>query len=433
MTSSTFSNISQSSLKYYLFGGVLLIALFTLLSHTLDVREFDLQKIGSWKQCDCQAQASQSVTLDNTLDSSHSSVVPEISDAADATSTPSSVVTEAPESDSALVSTTTEVPSSTEVSSKVNEQIPNIVNFVFVLPEGVTDFPFKFYHYLSMYSANLYWKPDIIYLHTNADEGAIERARNGTVGKWNSRIFNMPNLRVNHHVPPEKSNKGQEITRPEHMSDFVRVEVILEFGGTYIDMDVFALRDIKPLREAGFNAVLGRESGGKLNCGIFMSKPHSKALTLFLEGMHDVFKTKDYAAHCVLPLTVIGERLVAEQGEMLIVDREGFHPVGWDDSQAPKIYEVHENAKSNLEGISQGDPLPDYSPKDYNDWHWLHHDDWDRNFYASYMLHGFRIEIMEISPRFVFSRQSVFSRAVYAAAKAMYEEGLVEIDDSPEG
>lgn len=362
------------SMKYFAFAGVVAFACLILLSQSLNFPDFYLHQNGAWKAF-----------------------------------------------------------GSASAPSRVTPEIPNTVHFVFVLPEGKTDFSFLFYHYLSVYSVKHLWKPDTIYLHTNADEGAIERARSGARGKWNKQIFNMPSLRINHHVPPEKSNKGQRITAPEHMSDFARVEVVLEHGGVYIDLDVFALRDIKPLRQAGFNAVLGRESGGKLNCGVFASQPQSKALKLFLEGMHDVFDTDVYAMHCVGPLTEVGERLVADQGEVLIVDREGFHPVGWEGGQAEFLYGVHQDSPSNLEGIKQGDPLPEHKAAEYNHWEWLQRDKWDRNFYASYMIHGFHIETFNITPRSVLERQSVFSRAVYPVARAMYMEGLMEIEDTPQG
>ncbi|MBE3047340.1 hypothetical protein IMZ48_33435 [Candidatus Bathyarchaeota archaeon] len=167
--------------------------------------------------------------------------------------------------------------------------IPNLLHLVYILPDPSADFSFEFKEYLSVYSAWHHWRPGKILFHTNAHEDSISRARNGTSGKWNHLIFNTPGLVTNPVTVPTHADNGVKIVNIEHKSDFVRVKAMQYFGGVYIDLDVYPLRDVKVLRESGFRAVAGRQSEGQVNSGTFMAARGSKLLPLFLTGMHDKY------------------------------------------------------------------------------------------------------------------------------------------------
>ncbi|KAK3935073.1 hypothetical protein QBC46DRAFT_462284 [Diplogelasinospora grovesii] len=249
-------------------------------------------------------------------------------------------------------------------------------------------------------------------LKTHGD--SVTRARNGTAGKWNKYI-NMFGIKINTVVVPTHAGNGKEINGMEHRSDFVRVKAVHDFGGIYIDWDVHVLRDIKFLRESGFKAIGGRQLGGEINSGTFPSWRNAA-------------------------LTQIGQRLVREPGEMLIMEQDAFAPGSWMYEDNVRLFGGHNTTTSNLENIAQGDPLPSYEEGDKherpNDF-----PDWARDWSTTYMLHAFtpdrggrKIEGYDhISPRYVLERQSNFARAVYPIAKRMYDEGLVRIDDSYNG
>ena len=124
------------------------------------------------------------------------------------------------------------------------------------------------------------------------------------------------------------TTKGKEIVNMEHKSDFVRVKALHDFGGVCIDWGVHALRDIKPIRDAGFRAVAGRQPGGQLNGGTLIAAPGAKLLRLWLLYMHEMYDG-GWTTHSNGVLTPVGQRLVREPGEMLIVDREAFAPGSW--------------------------------------------------------------------------------------------------------
>ncbi|KAL2133648.1 hypothetical protein VTI74DRAFT_1963 [Chaetomium olivicolor] len=330
----------------------------------------------------------------------------------------------------------------TSVSSKI--AIPNQAHFVYILPDLAADFTFQFSHFLSIYAANHHWRPQTIYLHTNApaDSPAVARARNGTAGKWNHLIFtHFPNLQLRTVAVPTHANNSVELQNMEHRSDFVRVAAVHDLGGVYIDWDVYALRDIKVLRESGFRSVAGRQMGGQLNSGTFMAVQGGRMIKLWMERMHQVYDG-GWTTHSNAALSTVGERLVREEGEVLILDREAFAPGNWEARDNDMLFAVPNGTVSNLEGVVQGDSLATFD--EALEERWVHPErfrEWERDWSSTYLLHAFSPHrfgrkvsgFEQVTPRYVLARQSNFARAVYPIAKVMYDQGLMEIDDSSLG
>lgn len=183
------------------------------------------------------------------------------------------------------------IPSSADSKAQAHQQnhIPNIAHFVYVVNDPASDLRFEFKHYLSIFSAQYYWRPQIIYLHTNAHPDVVQRCRNGFSGKWSKLLFNLANLQVLNATVPTHAGNGKQIQGLEHKSDFVRVKAVHEYGGVYIDFDVYPLRDIAVLRESGFRAIAGRQDEGQINSGTFMSVKQGKLIKLWMEGMHQAY------------------------------------------------------------------------------------------------------------------------------------------------
>ncbi|KAM3432716.1 hypothetical protein NHJ13734_006752 [Beauveria thailandica] len=320
----------------------------------------------------------------------------------------------------------------------VPEHIPNTAHYVYILANVSGDFSFAFSEVLSIYATSRYWRPDAIYLHTNAPAEALERARSGAAGKWTQLLFQVPNLRIAAATVPTHARNGKEIRLMEHKSDFVRVQAIREHGGVYLDFDVHPLRDVRALRESGFHAVAGRQKGAEINSGVFMSKPHSRMIELWSEGADEAF-TGEWTAHSNGVLTVVCERLVAETPEVLIMERNAFAPGSWTSDDTVRLLEAHDDETSSLAMLSPDGHLPEYddeepmtrwsAPKRRPGWA----QDWSR----TYMLHAFHHNqddfqipgFDRITPRYILERRSNMARAVYPVARELFEQGLIDIDD----
>ena len=328
--------------------------------------------------------------------------------------------------------------------------IPNIVHYVYMFKEGVTDFNFKFRDFLTVHAASIHWNPDVIYLHTNAPDDAIERARNGETGKWNKLMFHTKAFKVNKVKDPKVAGNGDEIKKMEHKSDFVRLDAVREFGGVYLDFDAHPVRDIKYLRESGFKSIFGRQYGGRINNGVFMGVPESKLLTYWHGEMNRVFATKGWAQHGNGVLTRICPRFQGhEPGEVLILEHPALNRGSWRRNDLNRLLEVHDEERSNLlkagsdtEEIEDGDPLPDHLETMADKWD---HPDkfpkWATDWSSSFVLHAFYSSRNRqkpkgyhgIDPRYILDRRSNFARAMYPVVKDMWDRGMVSLSDTESG
>ncbi|KAG9253231.1 uncharacterized protein F5Z01DRAFT_675146 [Emericellopsis atlantica] len=318
------------------------------------------------------------------------------------------------------------------------DDIPNIVHFVYILANESKGFNFEFSHFLSMYAVSLYWEPDTIFLHTNVDPDgtAVARARDGFGGKWNKLIFTYFNLDIRKVEVPSYANNGVKIQGLEHKSDFVRVKAVQEHGGIYIDWDVHALRDVKSLRQSGFNAVAGRQAHGQINSGTFMSKKGAKMIDMWTDGMHEAYNG-GWTTHSNEVITRVGELLVQEPGEMLILERDAFAPGSWESKDTDNLFQSHAEpagfTEHELAAMRSLRLAESETPGDVPEWAW--------NWSHTYLLHAFSPDRWHqkvhgydhISPAYVLRRDSNFGRAVYPAVLHMYREGLIGVNDPYDG
>ncbi|RDA93040.1 hypothetical protein CP533_0693 [Ophiocordyceps camponoti-saundersi (nom. inval.)] len=297
--------------------------------------------------------------------------------------------------------------------------IPNIVNLVHLLDPTSptpTDLTFEFSQYLSVYAAFHHLHPPTILLHTDASALAISRARAGHSGKWTRLLLEMPGLVIKDVVRPDVTSMGSVIGPMEHKSDFVRVEALREVGGLYIDFDVFVLRSLRSLFDAGFGAVVGREFTDDINSGAFLTRPHGELITAWADDMPR-FYDGSWLRHSNYALTSIAERLVGEaSGDVLIMERNAFAPGGWEPQDLDRLWAVHD----------EGDGEDVSWPVDWSRTYLLHAFMPYRN---KHPVHGFD----RVDPRYVLERRSNFARALYPLVSMMEEKGLVERNDTFDG
>lgn len=327
----------------------------------------------------------------------------------------------------------------TRAASDTVDAIPNRVHFVHIMPDGPdSDIQFKFKHFVAIYSASFYFKPDLIYIHTDASYASIERAQNGPVSnapnKWTHKILNLPAVvvrRVN--APNVATGTGVSISLLEHKSDFVRAQAVYEHGGIYLDWDAHALRDVKPLRESGFANVVGRQKGGQVNSGVWMSRQGTLLMKLWVEQQHKVYSGA-WTAHSndLLTslsekngdsslLTMIAERLMPQSKEVLILETVAFAPMSWQLKDASKLFMPH--LDDNVGQMKRDGRKPD----------------WEMDYSTTYILHAFKPDKNEhienfdrdngITVKYVLAQNSNFAIAVYPAVKHAIDTGVISADD----
>ena len=157
--------------------------------------------------------------------------------------------------------------------------VPNIVHYVWF---GV-DEPFRFHHWLSIRSADMVLKPEVIMFHCQSKP----------VGRfWSNITRSIRSLKVVHYLPPT-TVLGREITRPEHQVNVASLEILISQGGVYLEPDVLVLRDLTPLRR--YSCTMGVEyhgNPGRLNNGVILAAPGAMFLTYWYGTYQNITKSE---------------------------------------------------------------------------------------------------------------------------------------------
>jgi hypothetical protein len=311
--------------------------------------------------------------------------------------------------------------------------IPNIVHYVWLL-NGRETFSVNFKVFISVYSAHLYFQPDIIYIHTDASPEQWEKAKSSgnEATRW---MLSIPNLSHHWVKPPKYTLTCREITRIEHVSDFVRTQQLHHYGGMYLDTDILALRDVRKLRESGFSNIVGIEDPDKVNNGFMMSKPGSAMLSVFMSEQHRVFDNQ-WLTHSVELLSKVAFRLQAVPGEVLILGIKAFAPSSWRLDAVEALFNPHNETEASIPSDKK-DALPKIPTgfKDAVDY-WSHREwkekaEWEIDYSASYVIHAFEGIVdtywtEKVDLEYVVARQSNYARAVYPAIKHAIDVGIID-------
>ena len=112
-----------------------------------------------------------------------------------------------------------------------------------------------------------------------------------------------------------------------HMSDFVRVMVLLEEGGIYLDTDIVIT---KPWGNRGFHNNIAYEmyDGGRLNNNVLIFEKNSSFLQLLLKVMLKEYDGLGYEAGPEL-ITRVVEQNNIDDLDVCIISATNFQPVDW--------------------------------------------------------------------------------------------------------
>ena len=185
--------------------------------------------------------------------------------------------------------------------------------------------------------------------------------------------------------------------------------------------------------ESGFANVVGRQRDGQVNSGVWMSRRGTLLVKLWAEKQHEVYsgawtthsndlltslseKNGDSSL-----LTMIAERLMPQNKEVLILETVAFAPMSWKLKDASKLFMPHLN--DNIEQMKRDAKKAD----------------WEIDYSTSYFLHAFKPDKSEhienfdrddgITVKYVLARLSNFALAVYPAVKHAIDAGVISAND----
>ncbi|KAK4149121.1 hypothetical protein C8A00DRAFT_19152 [Chaetomidium leptoderma] len=333
--------------------------------------------------------------------------------------------------------------------------IPNLVHYIWLLADP-TVFSLSFKIFVSVYSAHYFFKPDRIYFHTDVSPDLWERTKSSG-DLWTKRVLNIPGVTPKYIENPRLTSQGVDIDTFGAKSDFIRADALREFGGIYLDVDAVPLRDVAPLRRAGFANVVGgavalkSKFKGVVNTGVWLSRPHSSLSEIFYKAM-DAYYNGVWAISVDI-LTDLSYRLQAIPGEVLIVHPRAFAPASWELEDEERMFKPHRNTPSaNHAGDDGGGVLNDVAGQQPGELKntcvdalaWLgdrekagRMESWEMDFSSTYVLHAFDDDSGQIwgwdgkiTLPYVLARQSNYARAVYPAIWHAVKAGIISKHES---
>jgi len=203
--------------------------------------------------------------------------------------------------------------------------IPNVFHFCYgLLPEA----QFGFLEYLAIKSAQEVNRPERIYLHYQHE----------CSGPWWDKAKELVTL---NRVEAPREIFGRTLNHFAHRSDVVRLTMLREHGGIYMDIDTLCLRPFTPLLDR--RCVLARQGGRGLCNAVILSEAGGQFLDAWLESyrtFRSMGKDHFWDEHSV----VVPARLARQRRlrpHVTILNSHAFFPF-WDDPR--RIFESKDPA-----------------------------------------------------------------------------------------
>jgi glycosyltransferase involved in cell wall biosynthesis len=202
--------------------------------------------------------------------------------------------------------------------------IPCIVHFVFGMSDDEKDRFFNMQQYLAVKAARDFLQPETIYVHyTYEPLGSWwELAKDFVTPNKVRNVMNIFNHSVHHFA---------------HKADIIRLEVLLQYGGVYFDLDVWVYRDIRFLLTSGHEFIMGQEgeNGAVGLCNaIIISHKDSKFLKMWYDA-YQHFSEKSWNEFSVqLP-----NRMAAQHPSWVhVLPHTAFFWPMWDSNGLTRLY-----------------------------------------------------------------------------------------------
>lgn len=96
------------------------------------------------------------------------------------------------------------------------------------------------------------------------------------------------------------------------VSDFIRLKVLYDYGGIYLDSDLEVLKPIDVLLSC--RAFTGRESAGRLAAWVFGAEPHNSVIKMFMDDYNGRHFLNENDQREMIPNTISVTRILSDYG-----------------------------------------------------------------------------------------------------------------------
>ncbi|RWS20039.1 uncharacterized protein B4U80_06737, partial [Leptotrombidium deliense] len=152
-----------------------------------------------------------------------------------------------------------------DISNKVNV-VPNIVHYILYRRNYIT-----FIHFVSIRSVQRNQKPEKIYIHCDCDE---------LTGEYWNRLNKSQIVVIRTKEP--KVIFGNVLFSVFHSSDIGRMNILMKYGGIYLDTDVFLVNKLNIFFK--YEMTLGWPEGDNLGTQVLIATKNARFLKLWLQS-----------------------------------------------------------------------------------------------------------------------------------------------------
>ncbi len=216
-------------------------------------------------------------------------------------------------------------------------KIPKDVHYIFMYdPTNPREKQWSLVHYVCVKSAVKNIEPENVYLY----------CENEPTGPWWELTKPLLTIR---RTSPVKEIFGNPITHPAHEADVIRLEVLLKYGGIYLDIDVLVHKSFDDL--LNYPTVMGLEStsiDGGIPNAVLLSEPESSFLRNWYEE-YRWFRGRGKEAFWNEHSVLLPARLATKFPDSIrVLDQQAFFWPGWDKKGLKKIYGPSSNNERAL-------------------------------------------------------------------------------------
>ncbi|ESN96353.1 hypothetical protein HELRODRAFT_189210 [Helobdella robusta] len=190
--------------------------------------------------------------------------------------------------------------------------VPNIIHFIWFANNDKKEM--KFINYVSISSAYKIHKPDVIMFHCNFLPS----------GKWWETLWRSIPLKIVYRKKPSTIH-GQNIIHTFHKGDVAKIEILMEYGGIYLDYDVLVVNSLNPLRR--YDACLGKEKPPKLIAGIIIAQKNSLFLKMLHESYKNNYRPYDWDYNCAR----VAYQIALQRPDLIHVESRRLTTPDWQD------------------------------------------------------------------------------------------------------
>lgn len=211
--------------------------------------------------------------------------------------------------------------------------IPKEIHYLFGLDKDFCNKSFSYFHYLNVLSAkqiNVDYKINLYYLYKPESV-------------YFDKLYDICNV-----IKLEEINYDINFQYKEHISDLVRLNVINQFGGIYLDLDTVCIKKFDDL--LNYKCVLGKEYGIKDNeneesfIGLCNAVIMSTKSNLFIKDWINEYHSNYNKQWNYLSVVFPHHLTNSKEYNINIQNKDSFFKYSWDNRGKNQIF----NLKSDI-------------------------------------------------------------------------------------